>query len=145
MLTTMLVNFQRYNFDTWWVAQNPAVFRSRLRTIRDQWAKTGSANQDIKIYIGALAGPDGTGYVDAGTLASHVEHAQETCTRFGGVALWDATLAVGLYTRMYGQFVRLLTSCLTANDNYHEAVKSTLTSRGEAQYRVTSRFSRKGS
>ena|SRR5579863_666708 len=76
-----------------------STFHCRLRTARDQWAKTESPNKDIKISIGALAGPNGTGYVDAATLESYIKDAQETCSSFGGVALWEASLAVGLYTR----------------------------------------------
>ena len=59
--------------------------------------KTTSANSDVKIYIGALAGHDGGGYVDGGTLAGYIRQAQETWSSFGGVMLWEASVAVGQY------------------------------------------------
>lgn len=64
---------------------------------RDKWAKTQSANKDIKVYIGAPASWDaaGTGYVDVGTLANYAKHAQKTWSSFGGVMLWEVSLAVG--------------------------------------------------
>ena len=66
-----------------------------LTKSRDEWAKSGSANPDIKVYIGALAGQDGTGYVSASTLADYITQAQSTWSSFGGVMLWDASLATG--------------------------------------------------
>ncbi len=66
------------------------------RSGRDQWAKAGSANPDIKVYIGALAGPDGSGYVDENTLAGYITHAQQTWSSFGGIMLWEASLAIGM-------------------------------------------------
>jgi len=39
---------------------------------RDEWAKTTSANEDVNIYIGALAGNDSAGYVNADTLAGYI-------------------------------------------------------------------------
>lgn len=57
--------------------------------------KTTSANSDVKIYIGALAGHDGAGYVDADTLAGYIKEARETWSSFGGVMLWEASVAVG--------------------------------------------------
>jgi hypothetical protein len=64
-------------------------------SVRDGWAKNGSANPDIKVYIGALAGQDGSGYVVPNTLAGYITHAQSTWSSFGGVMLWEASLAVG--------------------------------------------------
>jgi len=91
-----LADSKSFNFDTW-----------------DQWAKSGSANPDIKVYIGALAGQDGSGYVDPNTLASYITHAQRTWSSFGGVMLWEASLAV-------------------ANNNYHKAAKKSLLRGGGA-------------
>ncbi|KAI0789960.1 glycoside hydrolase superfamily [Abortiporus biennis] len=67
-----------YNFATW-----------------DNWAKTKSANKNIKVYIGAPGSPDaaGEGYVDATTLANYVKSAQQKYSSFGGVMLWDADSA----------------------------------------------------
>jgi hypothetical protein len=80
--------------------------------IRRQWAKTGSVNQDIGEIHKARTG-------------------DLPVVWWPGLALWDASQVVGPYARMYQDFVRLLTSSRTANDNHHEAVKP---SRGEAQY-----------
>ncbi|TBU41653.1 glycoside hydrolase [Dichomitus squalens] len=67
-----------YNFATW-----------------DNWAKTKSANPDVKVYIGAPASSKaaGEGYVSAETLASYVAEAQQKYSSFGGVMLWDADTA----------------------------------------------------
>jgi len=73
------------------------VHRAHGDVCRDHWAKTVSANKNIKVYIGAPASKDaaGTGYVDVGTLANYAKHAQKTWSSFGGVMLWEASLAVG--------------------------------------------------
>ncbi|CDO71811.1 Glycoside Hydrolase Family 18 protein [Trametes cinnabarina] len=67
-----------YNFGTW-----------------DQWAKTKSANPNVKVYIGAPGSSDsaGQGYVSVSKLASYVSDAQEKYSSFGGVMLWDASTA----------------------------------------------------
>ncbi|KAH9847252.1 glycoside hydrolase [Lenzites betulinus] len=67
-----------YNFATW-----------------DTWAKTQSANPDVKVYIGAPGSSDsaGEGYVSVSTLASYVSSAQQKFSSFGGVMLWDASTA----------------------------------------------------
>ncbi|KAI0058757.1 glycoside hydrolase [Artomyces pyxidatus] len=82
-----------YNFATW-----------------DNWAKTKSANKDIKVYIGAAAsaGAAGDGYVGASTLASFAKDAQKTWSSFGGVMLWDASEAA-------------------KNNNYDKAIKGIMT------------------
>jgi chitinase len=53
---------------------------------------------DVEIYIGTLASYDGTGYVDANALAGYIKQARDTWSSFGGVMLWEASLALGLYT-----------------------------------------------
>ncbi|KIJ57932.1 carbohydrate-binding module family 5 protein [Hydnomerulius pinastri MD-312] len=76
-----LTNFNTtsWNFGTW-----------------DNWAKNGSKNNKVKVYIGAPAssGAAGSGYVDAPTMATIIE---ETMSKypatFGGVMLWDASAA----------------------------------------------------
>jgi hypothetical protein len=78
-------------------------------TARDQWAKNGSANPDIKVYIGALAGHDGSGYVDSNTLAGYITHAQSTWSSFGGIMLWEASLAVGMAHNLF--FYRASSAC----------------------------------
>jgi hypothetical protein len=87
-----------------------------LRMARDKWAGSGSANKGIKVYIGALAG------------ANYIKSAQKNYPSFGGVALWDASEAVGLYSRLYRHFVRLadVKRC-TVNGHYDVAAKSALT------------------
>ncbi|KAJ3484498.1 hypothetical protein NLI96_g5610 [Meripilus lineatus] len=67
-----------YNFNTW-----------------DKWAKTQSANKNIKVYIGAPgdAQAAGEGYVDLETLAQYASDAQAKYSSFGGVMLWDADTA----------------------------------------------------
>ncbi|KAI9000467.1 glycoside hydrolase superfamily [Trametes punicea] len=67
-----------YNFATW-----------------DNWAKTQSANPNVKVYIGAPGSSDsaGEGYVSVSTLSSYVSDAQEKYSSFGGVMLWDASTA----------------------------------------------------
>lgn len=61
----------------------------------DKWAKTQSANPDVKVYIGAPASPEAAdeGYVSASTLAKYVADAQSKYDSFGGVMLWDADTA----------------------------------------------------
>ncbi|EKM83456.1 hypothetical protein AGABI1DRAFT_103656 [Agaricus bisporus var. burnettii JB137-S8] len=67
-----------FNFDTW-----------------DEWAKTKSPNPDVKVYIGAPAGPKAasSGYVDANALIKVAKDARKKYSSFGGVMLWDADMA----------------------------------------------------
>jgi chitinase len=69
----------------------------RLTRDRDYWAKTISRNQDVKVYIGAPAGPlaAATGYVDVDTLARYALQISVEFSSFGGVMLWDASNAYG--------------------------------------------------
>lgn len=66
----------------------------------DTWAKTKSANKNVKVYIGAPGSADsaGEGYVDVGTLADYVADAQAKYSSFGGVMLWDASTAHGAFS-----------------------------------------------
>ncbi|KAI9502226.1 Chitinase 2 [Coemansia spiralis] len=69
-----------FNYDTW-----------------DTWAKSQSANKDVKIYIGAPGSPSaaGSGYVDASTLASIVNDIRgKYASTLGGVMTWDASQAI---------------------------------------------------
>ncbi|VDC03044.1 unnamed protein product [Peniophora sp. CBMAI 1063] len=86
-----------YNFDTW-----------------ASWAKSGSDNKDIKIFIGAPASSKaaGTGYVGPNTLGNFATAAQDSSSSMGGVMLWDVSEAV-------------------ANGNYHQKIKSILTANGD--------------
>ncbi|PFH49205.1 glycoside hydrolase family 18 protein [Amanita thiersii Skay4041] len=65
----------KFNFDTW-----------------DQWARRGSPNSNVKIFLGAPGAPGaaGNGYVDIETLSAMVSDAQSRYRSFGGVMLWDA-------------------------------------------------------
>ncbi|KAI0052333.1 glycoside hydrolase family 18 protein [Auriscalpium vulgare] len=87
-----------YNFATW-----------------DNWAKTLSANKNIKVYIGAAASSEaaGDGYVGPNTLATFAKNAQKTWSSFGGVMLWDASEAA-------------------KNNNYDKAIKSVMTANAVA-------------
>jgi chitinase len=67
--------------------------------------KTTSANRDAKVYIGALAGHDGTGYVNDRTLSGYIRQAQETWSSFGGVILREALLTVN--QSQYNQHIEL--------------------------------------
>ena len=79
-------------------------------SVRDQWAKNGSANPDIKVYIGAPASESGgDGYVNANTLAGYITQAQKKWPSFGGVMLWEASLAVGMAHNLF--FNRASTVC----------------------------------
>jgi len=61
----------------------------------DRWAKTQSPNPNVKVYLGAPAGPKaaGSGYVDASSLISMAKSLQSKYSTFGGVMLWDADTA----------------------------------------------------
>lgn len=61
-----------YNFDTW-----------------DNWAKTVSANPNVKVLMGIPANTGaGSGYVEGSQLAAVIEYS-ESYTSFGGVMMWD--------------------------------------------------------
>lgn len=62
---------------------------------RDRWAKTRSPNRNVKVYLGAPAGPKaaGSGYVDANELIAMAKSLQDKYSSFGGVMLWDADTA----------------------------------------------------
>ncbi|KAI1797065.1 glycoside hydrolase [Ganoderma leucocontextum] len=80
----------------------------------DKWAKTQSANPDVKVYIGAPASPNaaGEGYVSPATLASYVADAQKKYDSFGGVMLWDADTAYN-----NNRFDKAAKNALTANSS----------------------------
>lgn len=61
-----------YNFDTW-----------------DDWAKTGSANRNVKVLVGIPANTGaGAGYTSGKVLQAALEYS-EGFTSFGGVMMWD--------------------------------------------------------
>ncbi|KAK4611519.1 Class III chitinase [Fulvia fulva] len=70
-------NQTNFNFATW-----------------DNWAKNGSANPDVKIFLGVPAGQTaaGSGYRNATELGPVLEYAK-TFESFGGVMAWDASQA----------------------------------------------------
>lgn len=90
-----------YNFDTW-----------------DDWARSGSANPDIKVYIGAAASANaaGQGYVDIGTLKNYATNGQDTFDSFGGVMLWDASEAFTNH-----RYDKAIKNAMTANAARREA------------------------
>ncbi|KXN69233.1 glycoside hydrolase family 18 protein, partial [Conidiobolus coronatus NRRL 28638] len=59
----------------------------------DNWAKTGSVNKDVKIYLGAPASPSAsnTGYLPIKKLAALVEKTRSKHSSFGGVMIWDVS------------------------------------------------------
>jgi len=61
----------------------------------DNWARTVSPNEDVKIYIGAPASSTaaGSGYIDVGTLGSYAKQMRNSFPSFGGIMLWDASQA----------------------------------------------------
>ncbi|KAF9786088.1 glycoside hydrolase superfamily [Thelephora terrestris] len=63
--------------------------------IWDYWARYISPNKDIKVYIAALGGPvvNGTGYVPPAELGTIAVQMRQNYPSFGGVMLWDASLA----------------------------------------------------
>jgi hypothetical protein len=72
--------------------------RDDLRTFhRDYWARNVSPNKNVKVYIGAYGAPGavGNGYVPVSTLALIALQMRRSYPSFGGVALWDASLAYG--------------------------------------------------
>lgn len=109
-----------------------STFFVLTESVRDRWAKKGSANPDIKVYIGALAGYGGSGYVDRNTLAGYIKHAQKTWSSFGGVMLWEASLAVGMAPFFIIEPRLLVHAMRIENDNYHKAVKNSLLRGGAA-------------
>jgi len=58
----------------------------------DQWAKTVSANPDVRVLLGVPADTTaaGSGYTPVQTLQSILEY-RKTFSSFGGVMVWDAT------------------------------------------------------
>ncbi|KAJ2808875.1 Chitinase 2 [Coemansia guatemalensis] len=69
---------QGFNYDAW-----------------DTWAKSQSANKDVKIYIGAPGSQSaaGRGYVDASQLNTIAGEVKSKYGSFGGVMTWDASQA----------------------------------------------------
>jgi chitinase len=61
----------------------------------DHWAKTQSANKNIRVYLGAPGSPAaaGNGYVSSQRLVDVARDAQSKYSSFGGVMLWDADSA----------------------------------------------------
>ena len=108
-------------------------------SLRDDWARSGSANPDIKVYIGAAASADaaGEGYVDIGTLENYATNGQDTFDSFGGVMLWDASEAYSAHS-MFQSSLYMLITVLPANHRYDKAIKNAMTAnaaRREAEER----------
>ncbi|KAI0351762.1 glycoside hydrolase [Trametes cingulata] len=135
-----------YNFATW-----------------DTWAKTKSANPNVKVYIGAPGSSDsaGEGYVGVNTLASFVSDAQAKYSSFGGVMLWDASTAHkngrfdrGIKTAMVTSALKLFPEEVPRNASTASSTKSSArtgtadahraasTAEPEVKPRVNSRFLR---
>jgi len=81
----------------------PPVYREALiagiicERFRDYWACNVSPNKNVRVYIGTCGAPDvaGSGYVSLSTLTPIAVQMRTNYPSFGGVALWDASLAYG--------------------------------------------------
>ena len=64
---------------------------------RDYWARNVSPNRNVKVFIGGYAGPGvvQNGYVPLSAFKSIAVRMQKSFPSFGGVMLWDASLAYG--------------------------------------------------
>ncbi|KAG1138049.1 hypothetical protein G6F37_010796 [Rhizopus arrhizus] len=79
-----------FNFDVW-----------------DTWAKTQSANKQIKVYLTLPGSPGaaGSGYVDMPSLSRLVPSVASRYSSYGGVSVWDASQAWnnhGFHASLYG-------------------------------------------
>ena len=79
-----------------------SIWEALIRAIcckcfRDRWVRDLSPNRNVRVYIGAYAGPGNseTGYVPLSTLASILVQTRMSYPFFGGAVLWDASLAHG--------------------------------------------------
>ncbi|KAF7725247.1 Chitinase 1 [Apophysomyces ossiformis] len=70
----------QFNFDQW-----------------DNWAKTGSPNKDVKIFLTVPGSPTAasTGYVPFNQLQPIVESVASKYSSYGGVSVWDASQSFG--------------------------------------------------
>ncbi|KAJ1983256.1 Chitinase 2 [Dimargaris verticillata] len=61
----------------------------------DQWAKAHALNKDVRLFIGVPGAPAAaqTGYVSPQRLASIVQSVRRTSSHFGGVMVWEASMA----------------------------------------------------
>lgn len=77
---------------------------------RDNWARTISPNPNVKILIGAPASSSaaGGGYQPPNVLANIATITRNSFPSFGGIMLWDASQAYGMYLR----FSKVLSSSL---------------------------------
>lgn len=94
------LNSQDWNFGIWFVLQVKSGFCLVVHIrYRDIWARTTSPNPNIKVYIGAPASSSaaGSGYVPISTLSSIAVKMRQSFPSFGGVMLWDASQAYGLF------------------------------------------------
>jgi chitinase len=89
---------------------------------------TVSPNKDVKVFIGAPAGPlaAGSGYVDADTLAIYALETRNQFSSFGGVVLWDASAAYGVSLVRRWHLRRVSLHLCTANGNFSASIKRAL-------------------
>lgn len=97
-----------------WCLSTFAVLRDRCG------AKIGSANPEIKVYIGVLARLDDSGYEDERTLTDCITHAQNT---------WVDFRCLGRHPQPW--------ACTTSFIVYHKAVKSSLSAGRVMQHRMS--------
>ena len=76
---------------------NRTVFRPRTYD-RDDWAAHTSPNKHVKLYVGSPASQAaGSYYVDAAQMGTIIAATRQNYSSFGGVMLWDAGNARGMY------------------------------------------------
>ena len=87
-------------------------------SIWNNWAKSVSANKNVKVYLGVPAntGAAGSGYLDATALQPVIDYSK-SFSSFGGVMMWDASQAY-------------------ANQGFLSAVKSAVKATSPAKRRV---------
>lgn len=99
----------------------------------DTWAKTKSANKNVKVYIGAPGSADsaGEGYVDPDTLGAYVAEAQAKYSSFGGVMLWDASTAHGVFASesspLHLAYAAAHRAAATDNERFDLSIKNAMT------------------
>lgn len=100
---------------------------------RDNWAKNTSPNKNVKVYIGAPASSTaaGSGYVDASTLGSIAVATRNQYSSFGGVMLWDASQAYGMFLNVL-VILSDVQCALQANGNFAAAVKNEIKESGSS-------------
>ncbi|KAJ2767609.1 Chitinase 2, partial [Coemansia nantahalensis] len=69
----------------------------------DNWAKTKSANKDVKIFIGAPGSPTAasSGYADGAALRTVYDSVRSKYTSLGGVMTWDTVTSLSTFVSSF--------------------------------------------